>query len=105
LFSSSDPLINGLNSQSVLNKITMGKKLTTFLFLSFVSICFETLAQVHCGTERWDVKSLSDPDTVNINFNQVVISSVHEQICITPPDKVKDIPRRKVLHVLSVPVQ
>ncbi len=51
-------------------------------------------AQVHCGTERWAIKTLSDPDTLKINFNQVVPSSVHEQIMLVAPDKIKDIPRR-----------
>jgi len=26
---------------------------------------------VHCGTERWPVKTLSDPDAGNVNFNPV----------------------------------
>ena len=51
-------------------------------------------SQIHCGTERWSVKTLSDPDTVKIDFNQVVTSSVHLQTGLTAPHPIKDIPRR-----------
>jgi hypothetical protein len=69
------------------------KKIVLILFIQCLALSI--YAQVHCGTERWDVKTLSDPDTVKINFNQVVPSSVHEQVLIVPPGKIKhDLPRR-----------
>jgi hypothetical protein len=66
----------------------------TIIIILFQCMAYSISAQVHCGTERWDVKTLSDADTININFNQIVPSSVHEQVLLTPPSKIKDIPRR-----------
>lgn len=36
----------------------------------------------NCGEERWSVKTLSDPDTIDINFNYIVPSTIGEQIKI-----------------------
>ena len=47
-----------------------------------------------CGEERWDVKTLSDKDTVLINFDKIIKSNIHEQISLPKPEKIKkDLPR------------
>jgi len=38
-----------------------------------------------CGVERWAVKTLIDPDTTKINFNNVVPSTIQYQRSITMP--------------------
>ncbi len=48
-----------------------------------------------CGEERWDVKTLSDNDTVLIKFNKVVKTNIHEQASLPKPGKIKrDLPRQ-----------
>ena len=39
-----------------------------------------------CGTERWDVKTLSDNDTTRIEFNRVVPTTVNEQASLPAPE-------------------
>lgn len=38
-----------------------------------------------CGVERWSIKTLSDTDTAFIHFNNVVRSSVHDQVNMEAP--------------------
>jgi hypothetical protein len=67
----------------------------TLLFLIMQCVVASLIAQVHCGTERWDVKTLSDADTVNINFNQIVPTTIHDLISIPAPKSIKnDMPRQ-----------
>ena len=44
------------------------------------------IAQVKCGTERWDVKILSDKDTVKIDFSKKYQTTVHQQVSLSMPD-------------------
>jgi hypothetical protein len=39
----------------------------------------------NCGTERWDVKTLTDKDTVNINFGKKVKTTVAKQARLKKP--------------------
>jgi hypothetical protein len=59
-------------------------------FLLFIDRCF-----AQCGEERWDVKTLSDPDTSLINFDNIIKTTIHEQASLTKPLKIKrNLPRR-----------
>ena len=53
--------------------------LIVFLFISKVNI-----AQ-NCGVERWSIKTLSDADTMKINFNEIKPSTVKEQTLLETP--------------------
>jgi hypothetical protein len=46
----------------------------------------ETGEYVKCGQERWDVKTLSDADTSQINFNAPKLTTVTEQIHMERPE-------------------
>lgn len=46
-----------------------------------------------CGTERWDVKTLTDLDTSLIDFDNVIQTTVHDQSELTRPSTVKNKPR------------
>lgn len=47
-----------------------------------------------CGEERWSVKTLSDPDTTLIDFDNIVKTTVSEQAHLPKPDKIhKKMPR------------
>ena len=62
-------------------------KPTLFIFtFCLVLISFSYIFSQDCGKERWQVKSLSDPDTVFINFQDVINSSISEQINMPAPD-------------------
>ena len=72
-------------------KIVVMKRLSTIILLLFLSQSI--FSQIQCGKERWDVKTLSDPDTTKINFNQLVQTTVHEQVSLAAPGLGKDVPR------------
>lgn len=38
-----------------------------------------------CGVERWAIKTLSDPDTIKINFLKNVPSTIHKEISLKRP--------------------
>ena len=59
--------------------------LSAFAFLIY--ICSN--AQ-DCGVERWPIKTLSDSDTIKINFSKLVESSVHQQVVLTRPKIVRN---------------
>ena len=52
--------------------------------LIFIFVCKTSIAQ-NCGTERWNIKTLSDKDTIKINFNEIIPSTVHEQVSLEKP--------------------
>ena len=70
-----------------------------FLIIAVIVLAFRikiSVAQTQCGIERWNVKTLSDPDTTQIDFSNEVKSSVSEQITLTAPKNFpKDLPRQK----------
>ncbi len=55
---------------------------TLFLF----AFSFSVTAQ-DCGERRWDVKTLSDYDTLLINFSHTVKTTVHEQCRLPAPKR------------------
>jgi hypothetical protein len=71
------------------------KKLVLIILVHLSALAGFSQSGIHCGTERWDVKTLSDPDTTKIDFNNIVLSSVHEQVGLKAPNVVKDVPRGK----------
>lgn len=62
------------------------------LNLKFLTIFFVGLTAIgqNCGVERWSVKTLSDSDTVKIDFNKIIKSTVHEQVLLKTPLKKKE---------------
>lgn len=42
-------------------------------------------AVITCGVERWSVKTLIDPDTTHINFNNVTASTIQYQRSLSTP--------------------
>jgi len=59
-------------------------KILSILIIIFVC---ETGGAQNCGTERWSIKTLSDSDTIKINFNEVLPSTVHEQVLLEKPQE------------------
>lgn len=55
-----------------------------FISILFFISCHSLNAQ-DCGVERWKVKTLSDADTVFVNFDTIKKSSVQEQISLNAP--------------------
>ena len=55
-----------------------------FFYSVFLIVNFKTEAQ-DCGVERWKIKTLSDRDTVLINFTKVEKTSIHEQVALKRP--------------------
>ncbi len=47
----------------------------------------QTAISQNCGIERWHIKTLSDKDTVKINFKQIIPSTVHEQVLLDTPNR------------------
>jgi hypothetical protein len=47
---------------------------------------FGSSEYVKCGQERWGIKTLSDPDTTLINFNELKFTTVDEQIHMERPE-------------------
>lgn len=48
-----------------------------------------------CGVERWAIKTFTDPDTVQINFNNIVNSTIAFQKTIAPPPDIINWPPRQ----------
>jgi hypothetical protein len=46
----------------------------------------ETGEYIKCGEERWNIKTLSDPDTTLIKFNELKATTVSEQIDLARPE-------------------
>jgi hypothetical protein len=62
------------------------------IIYSLFTIHYSLFAQ--CGEQRWDVKTLSDKDTVLIDFDNIVKTTVSEQVSLPKPDKIhKKMPR------------
>ena len=55
-----------------------------FTLLTFIYIDQSIIAQ-NCGTERWNIKTLSDKDTIKIDFNKIIKSTVKEQVNLDSP--------------------
>src|SRR4030095_885963 len=61
-------------------------------FMLYFSIFLSILLYPHiaslqnCGIERWSVKTLSDMDTLRIDFKNIITSTVHEQVGLPEPD-------------------
>jgi hypothetical protein len=51
-----------------------------------------------CGVERWKIKTLSDIDTLKINFQNIKNSSVSEQVSIKRPNIIRN--RRDSLETI-----
>jgi hypothetical protein len=68
-------------------------RLSIFIFL-FV-LFFTNISYSQCGKERWNVKTLTDKDTIKIDFENIIQSTVSEQCALTRPSKVKNKPRMK----------
>jgi hypothetical protein len=58
-----------------------------------ISFCILLLSfyfvNAQCGEHRWDVKTLSDSDTLLIDFNKVVKTTILEQSALPKPEKIK----------------
>ena len=60
-------------------KPTVQKIILVFLILFFGG---QASYSQNCGTERWSIKTLSDIDTLKIDFHKIIPSTVHEQIAL-----------------------
>ncbi len=59
-----------------------------FLILFTLFYASQTITAQNCGVNRWSIKTLSDIDTIKIDFQQIIPSTVHEQISLEiPTDK------------------
>lgn len=83
----------------------MKKLVLILLAVLFFSNSF-LLAQ--CGSERWEVKVLEDPEAVDINFTPVR-STVHKQLALEKPnyhdDNPRDITEKKVYLINCILVK
>lgn len=69
-----------------MSKILLKLKMSKFLIISFVlNLFFNSLQSQDCGVERWSIKTLSDSDTIKINFSKIVPSTIHAQVSLTRP--------------------
>ena len=59
--------------------------MTKSIIFSFFLIYYSQINAQDCGVERWKIKTLSDPDTLFINFSKVVNTSIHEQVALVRP--------------------
>jgi len=61
-----------------------------FIFLAILTIfvCKTGIAQ-NCGVERWNIKTLSDADTLKIDFKKIIPSTVQEQTSLARPNDKK----------------
>lgn len=64
-------------------------QILTFTFLTIIFISQTSIGQ-NCGVERWSVKTLSDNDTLKIDFKKLIKSTVHEQVLMAPPIKKRE---------------
>ena len=54
-------------------------RLLTITLLTLFLIT-QTIIGQNCGVERWSIKTLSDKDTLKINFKTIIPTTVHEQV-------------------------
>ena len=66
--------------------------LIIYIFLLFISI---KTSFAQCDKERWNVKTLIDPDTTEIDFGNIIQTTVSEQCALTRPATVKNKLRMK----------
>jgi hypothetical protein len=65
-----------------------------FLLILF-NILFYLTVSAQCGKERWNVKTLSDKDTIKIDFTHVIKTTVNTQASLPKPPKIpKKMPRQ-----------
>ena len=68
------------------NSTILKKNLKEILLVFILIVSTTSIFKAQdCGVKRWDVKTLSDVDTTNIDFTHVVNSSVHHQINLPKP--------------------
>lgn len=70
-------------------------KLYLAALIIFLLSAFADVSYSQCGKERWDVKTLIDDDTVKIDFDNTVQTTVSEQCSLERPLKIKNKPRLK----------
>jgi hypothetical protein len=58
-----------------------------FLFFLMVSVHSHLSYAQICGVERWSIKTLSDQDTIKINFKNLIKSTVNEQVNLQAPSR------------------
>jgi hypothetical protein len=85
------------------------KKFSVLFIVFFLIVFFQSNSYSQCGKERWPVKTLTDKDTVKINFANVIKSTVHKQCKMKRPSKVYGMPRlaseRKVYEIEAYVVE
>lgn len=78
---------------SIIQKRILIIELVYFIFsLLFI---LQTISYAQCGKERWDVKTLTDKDTIEIDFENIIQTTVSEQCSLNRPSKIKNMPRLK----------
>lgn len=71
----------------------------TFLTIFFAS---QTINAQNCGVERWSIKTLSDKDTIKIDFQKIVKSTVHEQLLLEiPPTKTSRLETETIVYSID----
>jgi hypothetical protein len=64
-------------------------------FLIWLLFSFYLTATAQCGKERWNVKTLSDKDTLKVDFTHVIKTTVNTQSILPKPLKIpKNMPRQ-----------
>ena len=56
--------------------------------LIFLLTCFYLASSAQCGKERWNVKTLSDKDTLKVDFIHVIKTTVNTQAHLPKPAKI-----------------
>src|SRR5436190_23843254 len=62
------------------------KKNQFFILFFILKFLMPANAFAQCGIGRWKVKTISDADTLKINFDSVAFTSIHEQL-LMPKEK------------------
>lgn len=58
------------------------------VIISLIFLCLNLISSAQCGKERWDVKTLSDKDTLRIDFSHVIKTTVSSQANLPKPVKI-----------------
>lgn len=65
------------------------------LFLIWLFLWLNLISSAQCGKERWNVKTLSDKDTLKVVFNHPIKTTVNTQAVLPKPAKIpKNMPRQ-----------
>lgn len=73
-----------------------------FIIVLLLCISSEKLISQDCGAERWAIKTLSDQDTIKINFNNIITTTIKEQTTIPKEYGAQNKRRESETYIYSI---